>query len=80
MRKPYLKQNGKEFLVWVEATEARDGEARPYRGQSAAITYDDSWLHIVTDDYEGHAMLNIETLPVLRRALAKIARQIKAGA
>lgn len=49
----------------------------PSSGPTASVTYDDSWLNIVTDDCEGHAMLNIETLPQLRRALAEIAKEIR---
>jgi hypothetical protein len=45
-----------------------------YHGPMARIDWDDDWLHIVTDDHEGHAMLNIEALPKLRLALAKIAK------
>lgn len=36
------------------------------------------WLYVVTDDYEGSAMLNIETLPMLQRALRKIAKTLAA--
>lgn len=56
---------------------ARDAE-RDYDGPAARVHADDTWLNIVTDDYEGHAMLNIETLPMLRRALARIAKERKA--
>jgi hypothetical protein len=48
-----------------------------YSGPVAQIYYDDSWLNIATDDYEGHAMVNIETLPKLRQALAEVAKQIR---
>ena len=37
-----------------------------------------TWVIISTDDYEGHAMLNIEALPKLRQALAKLAKAIEA--
>ncbi len=49
-----------------------------YSGPAAQVTYDDKWLHICTDDYEGNAMLNIEALPYLQKALRQIARERKA--
>jgi hypothetical protein len=55
------------------------GRKGDYTGPIARITWDEDWLHIVTDDYEGHAMLNIETLPFLRRALTRVAKRIRAG-
>lgn len=48
-----------------------------YYGPVARVTFDATWLHISTDDYEGHALLNIEALPYLQEALAKIAAQLK---
>lgn len=72
MRKGYIKTDGK-----YRGVGCTDGD---YIGPTAWIEYDDTWLHIVTDDYEGHAMLNIETLPYLRRALAQIAKEIKEAA
>jgi len=48
-----------------------------YHGPYARVEYDKDWLHICTDDYEGHAMLNIEALPYLRRALAAIAKELR---
>lgn len=50
---------------------------------STAVTEtprDDTWLNIATDRYEGHAMLNIEALEPLRKALTKISRKLKAAA
>jgi hypothetical protein len=48
-------------------------KATDYHGPFAFITFDKDWLWISTDDYEGTAMLNIEALPMLRRALAYVA-------
>lgn len=48
-----------------------------YHGPVAQVSYDGTWLHIVTDNYEGHAMLNIQTLQPLRKVLAEIARERK---
>lgn len=49
-----------------------------YEGPRAEVTWDETWLNITTDHYEGRAMLNIEAIEPLRKALAKISRQIKA--
>jgi hypothetical protein len=67
--KPKLFTNKDGSLaVWSEEVGG------DYRGPTAQITWDKDWLHIVTDDYEGNAMVNIETLPALRRALARVAK------
>ena len=50
-----------------------------YRGPVADIDWNKSWLTICTDLYEGVTSINIEALPHLRRALARVAREIKAG-
>lgn len=46
-------------------------------GTSARVSYDKDWVWIVTDEHEGCAMLHIECLPKLRKALANIAREIR---
>ena len=73
--KPYLRGTAEanDLVVGCKATNS------DYEGPAASVTYDKDWLHIVTDEYEGAAMLNIETLPVLRRALSKVAKHIKAS-
>lgn len=38
-------------------------------GAAAQVSTDKDWLHIITDSDEGHAMLNIECLPHLIKAL-----------
>jgi hypothetical protein len=38
-----------------------------------------TWLMIVTDDYEGCAMLHIEALPLVIEALQKIQKQLSTG-
>jgi hypothetical protein len=48
-----------------------------YEGPRAKIDWDNTWLNITTDEYEGHAMLNIEALEPLREALAKISLAIR---
>lgn len=66
-----MKKSGKDFLVG-----ATDGD---YRGPVAEVSADATWLHICTDSYEGHAMLNIEALPYLQRALREIAKRRNNG-
>lgn len=56
---------------------AKDDGDPKYEGPRAEVTWDDTWLYICTDKYEGHAMLNIEALEPLRKALNKIARATK---
>lgn len=46
-----------------------------YHGPVAHVSHDKNWLHVTTDDYEGHAMLNIEALPFLIKALRTIQRE-----
>lgn len=41
------------------------------------ISADKDWLRIVTDDWEGNASMMIETLPLVRKALALIAKRMK---
>lgn len=68
-------------FIEADADGFRVGARNPdsdYVGPVARVSFDDQWLHIITDDYEGAAMLNIEALPMLRRALARIAKQIDA--
>lgn len=67
--KAFIKPDGEDILVGYTAGN--------YYGPTARIEYDDTWLHIITDHYDGHAMLNIETLPYLRRALAQIAKEVR---
>lgn len=70
--KGFIKAHGNDFLVG-----ARDKPSN-YEGPVARVSHDDTWLRIVTDENEGSAMINIEALPFLRRALAKIAKERKA--
>lgn len=76
--KGYIKkhvEHGKTMFL-VGAEDLSDKKA-PYRGPVAQVTWDDTWLYVSTDRYEGTAMLNIEALPYLRQALAKIDRKTK---
>lgn len=67
-----------EHGAWLVGAEDLANREHPYYGPVAQVSHDDSWLHITTDAYEGHAMLNIEALPKLRKALAEIARERRA--
>lgn len=67
----YDDANPSRLLVGARYT---DGIA--HDGPVAVITHNADWLNICTDRYEGNAMLNIEALPHLRKALARIARDI----
>lgn len=58
---------------------AVDERAEPI-GRYLTVTHDEGFLHLVSDDYEGRAMLDIELLPELRSALADIARELAAKA
>lgn len=68
--------NGKEFTVEAIGPKHKNGDQ--YRGGPIRIYYDATWLYLVTDDYEGHAMVNIETLPAIVRCLNAIKKQIQA--
>jgi hypothetical protein len=70
-------EDAKRVTLLVGADDLTNKD-RPYHGPTARVTWDDTWLNICTDDYEGNAMINIEALPHLRRALAYISRSIKA--
>jgi hypothetical protein len=39
-----------------------------------------TWINICTDDYEGHAMLHIEALPLLIAALQEVEAEIHKSA
>lgn len=72
---PKLIEHDGKLLVWSEFSDPIKG----YRGPVARVYRDRAWLHIVTDPYDGSVMLNIETLPALRKALSKLARKLKAS-
>lgn len=78
--KGYLKRHSErgKTIFLVGAEDLSDPKA-PYRGPVAEVEWDDTWLNITTDKYEGHVMVNIEALPHLRRALSQIAKRIKAS-
>jgi hypothetical protein len=60
-----------EFRVWSEEAE-RKGPELPYVGPVARVHGDNNWVYVITDDYEGVAMINRETLPKLIEALQRL--------
>lgn len=58
----------------ISCTYVSDGSPATH----AEISYDKDWLYFTTDAHEGAAMIHIEALPMIRRVLAKIARERKA--
>lgn len=70
----------KPYLEGDASTSQRVGanyvDSSGGHGSFADISADKTWLNIVSDPYEGHVMLHIETLPYLRRALARLARSL----
>ena len=64
------RKDGNTHIIYWE-----NGE---YVGGAIRISYDESWLYLTTDDYEGAAMVNIGTLPEIRRVLSQITREIRA--
>lgn len=65
----YMKErNGR---IFVGANDA----ARGYQGPQAEVSADKTWLHIITDPYEGVVMLNIEAAPHLIKAVRKAMRE-----
>jgi len=75
----YIRESDGTIMVGAERKPDKsvDGDTG-YSGPCARITFDRDWLYICTDDYEGNAMLNIEALPNLRRALARVAKRVSA--
>lgn len=55
--------------------QSTDDETGTYWGPIARVSFDKDWLYIVTDDYEGSAMINIQALGKLRLALARIHKE-----
>ena len=44
----------------------------PYIGPCAHVYVDYDYLHISSDDYDGHATIRIEALPMMIEALQKL--------
>lgn len=70
--------DGKFFTVEVIGPRRENGGR--YEGDVMRIEHDETWLHLETDAAEGHAMINIEALPAIIRALNAIKKQRKLAA
>lgn len=71
------KTTGKSFIeprkeggFLVGYSEDRDYGR--YNGPTAEVFIRDEWLYIITDAYEGVAMINVQALPKLRLALYRL--------
>jgi hypothetical protein len=60
-------RDGGGFLVGAQ------DESTDYSGPVAEVYGDQTWVFVITDAYEGVAMLNREALPQLIEALQQIA-------
>lgn len=67
---PTFETRGREFIVGAKAIDSN------YCGPHAEVSWLDQWL-IIDCGEEQSAMLNIEALPALMKALRKIQKQIK---
>jgi hypothetical protein len=79
VRTPYLIEDGPGKFRVGASDEPQVGDY-PYNGPCAEVYGDDSWVCIVTDNYEGHAMLNREALPRLIEALTKLEKHLSENA
>ncbi len=65
MREGFLDCSGPELRVGT-MDPANPSE---FWAPQARVRVEGPWLHIITDDYEGHVILEIEALPFLIEAL-----------
>ena len=72
--KGFLRRNN--GAVYVGAEDLSD-QKNPYRGPTAEVRADDTWLRIIADPYDNSLILNIEALPFLKKALSEIERKRK---
>jgi putative sterol carrier protein len=72
----YQAKDGTRYLV--SASDTLD-TVHQYKGPVAEVWFDDTWLRIQTDPYEGSVMINIEALPHMQLALKKIQKRIAAA-
>lgn len=59
----FIKDEPGKYRVWAESDDS------DYVGPVADVYEDKNWVFIVTDRYEGVAMINREALPSLIKAL-----------
>lgn len=71
--KGFLEEGKYGLRVGVRRKSVNDGS--DWYTPEATIWATDEFVHIQTDPYEGHAMLNIEALPYLIRALRQIKKE-----
>lgn len=50
-----------------------------YDGPTAEVYADDAWVYVVTDQYEGHAMINMKAIDKLITALSRVRKQRQKG-
>lgn len=75
--KGFLREcRDKRGLMYLVGANDLSDKQNPYYGSVLQLTWDDTWLKLA-DDCDGCAMVNIEAIPHLRRALAKVSRHIK---
>lgn len=65
------------FRIWSESAETRPDR---YVGPVADVYGDQEWVCVVTDKYEGYAMVNRTTLPKLIEALTRLEAHLTACA
>ena len=76
--KAFLRDDPQNDQILVGYMEKDQSGPWPYNGPTARISFDENWLNICTDDYEGNAAINIEALPQLQKALRMVAKRLKA--
>jgi hypothetical protein len=72
---PFLTEHNEAFHVGSK--DMNQPEDERYCGPIVEVSIDKNWLHIWDNASEEGVMINIETLPALRKALAILARRIK---
>jgi hypothetical protein len=65
-----------EYRVWAEDAEFHPGARCRYVGPVAHVNGNSEWVYVTTDDYEGVAMINRETLPKLIEALQRLEKHL----
>lgn len=71
VRTPYLIED-KPGEYRVGSKDVPQVGDYPYNGPCAHVYADGSFAYVVTDDYEGVAMINREALPLLIEALQRL--------
>jgi hypothetical protein len=74
--KGFFEKKGRILFVGARSTNKERGEYS-YDGPTAEVYRDKDFFYISTDPCEGTAMLNIESLPFLIKALREIKKELK---